>query len=232
MARVVVRPVAPRWRSSWRSGGGQVRLHGLDQLALVEQVDAALVDPDSHQPPARAWPIRMRCTRGSTLSWPLLATTVSNSTARFRRPAAVRCPGRSRLDSGGRKNRGRLWDRLGGEGSTGSVGAKAACRGGHVQRLVWMLVVVAVHPRVDGRQVRERAGLVEQLAAQGPMEPLHLPGRGGRALLGQPGGELLSVVRQHFRGRPVAAQCCEERVAHGRSGRQSPSRSPRTGNGH
>ena len=104
--------------------------------------------------------------------------------------------------------------------------------------------VVLAHPPVDrslgGSQVGERDGVVEELAAQGAMEPLDLPRRRGVAGLGQPVDDavvpadpveqhlaalpetiskLLAIVSEHLTGHPELAQRGGERQAHRPAGR-------------
>jgi hypothetical protein len=89
--------------------------------------------------------------------------TVSNSTALI-------LAGRSAAS--GAAGGGPGSDRTGAAEAWGLLlaGLEQARRGGHVQRLVRTHVVVGMHPRVDGRlrgrKVGERAGLVQQFAAQ------------------------------------------------------------------
>ncbi len=115
---------------------------------------------------------------------------------------------------------------------------------GHLQRLVRAAVVVSVHPGVDrclrGREIGERACLVEEVAAQTLMPALDLAGRGRCAWFGQPrgdpvlpadpleqhlrrirlaesAGELFPVVGQHFRGHAIAGhgigECLADRAS-------------------
>ena len=69
------------------------------------------------------------------------------------------------------------------------AGAEPRCWDGHGQRLMGPLVVVDLHPGIDRLlgllQAGERPLGLEQLPPQGLVEPLHLPGGGWRADLGQ-----------------------------------------------
>ena len=98
--------------------------------------------------------------------------------------------------------------------------------------------VVLAHPSVDdslrGSQVRERHGVIEELAAQAAVEPLDLARGGGMAGLGQPVNDpvvpadpveqhlpalpetiskLLAIVSEHLPGHPELAQRGGERQA-------------------
>jgi hypothetical protein len=114
----------------------------------------------------------------------------------------------------------------------------------HLQRLVRPASVVLIPKRVDRRlrsfQIREHAGVLEQLPPQRLVEAFHLPGRGRGGRLGQPVhdpvlptdpveqhlptltepvGELLTVISQQLLRHPEPGQALSQRQAHRPTGR-------------
>jgi len=167
-------------------GGGEVGGHGLDQLPADQNMDAVLVGPHVREPAgalgAHLDPLHPRQHRqqaaGGDHGVELHRVGADRNDHRRRRPGGR--GDRTSFELVWCSARYRRRRRLPGGGVVGSEQA-----GGHrhVQRLVRPDRVVRLDPGVDRGlrrgQVRERTGLIQQLAAHGPMQPLHLPGRGG-----------------------------------------------------
>jgi hypothetical protein len=148
--------------------------------------------------------------------------------------------GRGQFQAGRQPQRQQFLRRL-----TGLLaGGKPLRRVVHVQGLVGAVAVVLGHPRVHrglgSQYIVKGFGVVEEFAAEAAVEPLDFPGGGGTGGFGEPVGdavvpadpveehfpalaesigELFPVIRQHFLGHPVAAQCLSEGQAHRPPGR-------------
>ena len=197
------RPGRPAWRGRPRSGASG---RDLTRAPGDGQVDHVAVGPEPHHlpGPCRA---RARTAVRATHMFPTAGTTRSNSTG----ATGPRRPGRRHPCTGSRSRRLAVWSSgtrsrrrpcqrrrqpqlaaaaaaargRGANRSAGTTGAARRAPGAAARRCIRR---PTRRPRPAPPRRLERAAVVEQIPAQGPMEPLDLPVRGSATPAGSAGG--------------------------------------------